>query len=455
MNYAYFLTPILAFPLFLIWRSAIKRSSNILLMIAFQFTAIAFFEILFDCLYVLVLQDSLTDNILSEQYLFDSFLATAIQYNVFIISLLWLFQKRNVSNCAEWLDKNDIKYLFIAVMVGGGLSFYQFYQTNGITLTYGNVSSDGTIESVAGSWGPIGFFVNLGTMYAVVFLCLKREGTHPWTITYAISLFLVLMFGLKILTGARAVFFTLTLYFMSALFLIKKHVIKYIIPLMVVSFLFVMLFSSFSSLRITGAQMNTKDAISLFYKGIADEINSSEVSEMYSRSIRNFAWRCAGARMGAVLFADVEVQGTVGVASVVDNMFSVIPRAFWRSRPFGNSRDGTADGMAGYQVSEILNGRLSVYGHSDSVSTAAVAYWTLGWIGVVMSGLISAFLLWFISTGALTKSVNPALLLFGLTGGGWMIIADVGTWLNNFPRFCLYLFIIVACRRLCTHARWL
>ena len=454
MNSAYFLTPLLILPIVAIWRVARKQSSTILLVIAFQFSVMASFEILLDCSYVLVTQDSLADNILSERYLFDSFFATAVQYNVFAASLVWLFGRRHASDGEEWFAKNDKRFLLVAVTVAGLLGVYQLHEQGGIILSYGNVGSEGSIEGVAGIWGPVAFFFNLGTLYAVVLLCMERERTWMWRIAYLMSLFLVLMFGLKILTGARAAVFTLALYFVSALLVLRRRVLGYAVFMTIPFALFMIVFASFSSHRITGVRLNVNDAAVLLYGGIAGEIKSSGISRMYGRSIRDLAWRCGGSRMGAVLFADVANNGTVGTISVIDSVLSVIPRMVWKDRPFGNSRDGTAGGMAGYQVSAVLDGAYNVYGQSYSVSSASVAYWMLGWSGVVLSGVVSAWLLWFVSTGVLAKNVNPALVLLGLTGGGWMVITDVGTWLNYLPRYCIYLITIVGCVKLCNLVRW-
>src|SRR5205085_1236082 len=113
------------------------------------------------------------------------------------------------------------------------------------------------------------------------------------------------------------------------------------------------------------------------------------------RSLREFAWRCGGARMGALLFKDVHDNGFVGPGAVFANVMSVVPRTIWPSQGYGNSRDGSVSGTPPYRVSIVATG-LDTNNQSDSVSSAAIAYWLLGWFGVILSAAFGAWFTCFI-----------------------------------------------------------
>jgi hypothetical protein len=444
MHKAYFLTPLLILPLVLVWRLAWKSGSPGLLMVAFQFSVMAAFEILVDCSYVLVTQDSLVDNAYSESYLTHSFFASVVQYNVFALVLWWFVSKRReaFTESAEGLNNREVNFVSFIVILAGCLTLYTLY-FQGLTLTYGNAVKGESIEGSAGEWGPIAFLVQLGTIYAVFILIKGFQGKVIWRIAYVCSAFLTVMFTLKLLTGARAAVFTLALYALSAVILLRKNVRRYAIAASLPIGFFLIIFGAFSSERLTGQKASLDEAFDRIFYGVKTQVGGeSSLVAMAGRSAHDFAWRSGGARMGAVLFADVDTQGTVGLRSVLDNLASGIPRSIWNSRPYGNSRDGTAAGLATYQVSVMVTGS-NLNQQSDSVSSASVAYWCLGWFGVVLSGAVSALIIaGVLSSSWLNRGTFPAVLLLAFTLGGWMVLSDLGTWLNLLSRQGVFLLAV-------------
>jgi len=437
INVAYWLTPLLILPVSIIWRLAWKTSHPGLLMIAVQFTLIAAFEVLADCMFTIFTQDNLIDNSYSDTYLFQSFFATALQYNVFAAMLWRLFSKYKFTyDPTEWFGAKEIRFVSLLVIIAGILSIYTVVSEGGLQFTYGNAAPGELLGGEAGAWGTIALFVQLGTIYAVFCMIKGVKGNWCWHIAYCFSIILVSLFALKLLTGARAAIITLILYGLSMAALLRKNLRKYTIVASFASCLFLITFGMFSDVRITGVKRDMKDAFEHLSTGINAQISERNFAEMVSGSLRDFAWRSAGARMGSVLFADVDMRGLVGPQAVINNAFSIVPRTLWPDRPYGNSSDGSASGLATYQVSQILLGRPDTNNQSDSVSGASVAYWTLGWIGVILSGAISALVVWFITSKIWPNQPGFAwLFLVGLILGGWYVITDMGTWLGQISKF--------------------
>lgn len=406
-------------------------------MVAMQFSIIASFEVLVECIYVILFQENLIENSHSDAYLVQSFFATALQYNCFALTLWWLFHKQRwVDPGTEWLGEREKKFASSFVIAAGILSIYTITTEGGVQFTYGNAAVGESLEGEAGSWGPVAVITQLGTIYAVFCLVRGIKGNWWWRIAYILSSLLVGLFALKILTGARAAIFVLVMYFLSVSVLLKRNIRKYVFLGGIAGSIVLSIFSSFSNVRITGVTLDMGDAFELLSSGISAQLSQAKYTETVNRSLRDFAWRSAGARMGAILFADVDQRGLVGMGAVVNNIFSIVPRAIWPERPYGNSVDGTASGLATYQVSQILLGSTDTNNQSDSVSSASVAYWTLGWAGVIVSGAFSAWVFWFVTSRAgRQRYALPWLFLLGLTWGGWYVIADIGTWLNQLSRY--------------------
>lgn len=440
MHEAYWLTPLIAYPVLAVYRLARKTGSRALLMVALQFAIMAAFDILVDCLYVIVSQDSLIDNALSDQYLVHSFAASAIQYNVLAFVLWLMFRGSRVRDTAG-LSQRELRFVSLIVIVPAVFVLYGLIRGDGVQVAYGNAALGETIEGTPGSWGPIAFLVQLGTVYAVYCLMRGFEGSVLWRLAYFSSMLLVAIFAAKLLTGARAAVFTLIMTGLSAAILLRKKTRLLILSSGAVAVAMIGVFGVFSEVRgqrDRSVTMTPTEAAQELVGGIAasDGFDLGGLKD----SIQQFAWRSAGARYGAVLMADVDTRGLVGVRSTVENLFAMVPRALWPERRFGNSRDGTASGMATYQVSQIITETSNRNSQSDSVSSAAVAYWMLGWPGVMASGIASALVVW-AACGPTRSQQNSHLytttefrgvLLLGITLGGWKVIGDVGGWLNHF-----------------------
>lgn len=436
MHFAYWLTPFLIIPVLLVFRLAWKTSHPGLFMVAVQFSCVAAFEVLIDCIYVVFTQDNLIDEPFIDAYLFQSFFASALQYNIFAAMLWGLFSKRRFSTPGTgWFGEREIKFASVFVVTAAILSLYTIVSEGGLQFTYGNVAIGQSLEEDAGAWGPIALFVQLGTLYAVFCLVKGSRGGWLWRIAYLFSIILVGLFALKVMTGARAAVFTLAMYAISVAVLLRKNLRNYLIVAGMAGGIVIGIFGTFSNVRITGITLGIGEAAELLSTGLSSQISEADISQIFRQSVRDFAWRSGGARMGSVLFADVDMRGVVGLQAVINNAFSIIPRTLWTDRPYGNSIDGSASGLATYQVSQILRGSSDTNYQSDSVSGASVAYWTLGWIGVILSGAFSALVVWFITSKVWPKQPGFAwLFLLGLTWGGWYVIADVGTWLGQISR---------------------
>lgn len=436
MHVAYWLTPFLIIPVLVVFRLAWKTSHPGLLMIAVQFSCVTAFEILIDCIYVIFTQDNLIDDSFMDTYLFQNFFASALQYNIFAAILWRIFSKRRFSNSeTEWFGEKEIRFTSGFVVIAAILSLYTIVSEGGLRFTYGNAVVGQSLEGDAGAWGLIALFIQLGTLYAVFCLIKGPQGGWLWRIAYLFSIILVGLFALKIMTGARAAVFTLAMYAMSMGVMLRKNLRNYLIVAGTAGGIVIGIFGTFSNARITGITLDIGKAAELLWTGISAEISEAPISDIIRQSVRDFAWRSGGARMGSVLFADVDMRGLVGPQAVINNAFSIIPRILWPDRPYGNSIDGSASGLATYQVSQILRGTPYTNYQSDSVSGASVAYWTLGWIGVILSGAFSALVVWFITSKVWPKRPGFAwLFLFGLTLGGWYVITDVGTWLGQISK---------------------
>lgn len=439
---AYLLFPALVFPLYLVWKIAFRTQHPGLKMIAMQFSIIAGFDILIDCLYSLCFQDSLIENAFSEKYLMSSFLASVIQYNVFAITLFWVTRKKTQSAFALIYGEKEIKFLRFYIVTAGFFALYYVVvpMLEGLSLvSYGNALMGESLEQEGSSENLSSFFINLGTLFAPLYLVMrnKKNQIKDRLINYT-SYMLIFIFLLKLLTGARAAIFTLLLYFLSAQSLLNKKYINKYTFLIGAAVLFVFInFAAISSARLSGQQLSITDAWINIRSGVLSSGGSS-----LGTSLRGLAWRSAGARMGAVLFHDVDRHGCVGIEAVINNLYSVVPRMLWQGKPNGNSIDGSVSGMATYQVSQIIRGTQNTNNQSDSVSSAAVAYWILGWPGVILSGFFSALVVGYcLRVSKVNRQLMPWLWLLAITLGGWFLVTDLGTWIFNLTRvgFIMYL----------------
>lgn len=445
VHIAYWLTPLLFFPVFLVWRLSLRTSHPGIKMVALQFAIIAGFDILVDCTYSISFQQSLIDNKLSEQYLMESFFASFLQYNIFAATL-WFFcanSKFTLSSSPfSWYGDKERKFVEFVVLTAAVAALYSTISQvieGGFYLSYGNALDNESIETMGSGADILSALINLGTLFSPLYIINNTKNNFSAKLVNLFAYFLITLFLLKMLTGARAALFSMVLFYLSAKFLSNKKIFftRYSLILIVGLMLVVINFAGFSNSRVTGKSMSPIEA----FINLANGFDSNSVP--FQESLESFAWRTSGARMGAVLFSYVDTHGVVGPGAIVNNMYSFIPRILWPNKPNGNSIDGTVGGMATYQVSQILTGSKDTNNQSDSVSSAAVSYWILGWLGVVLSGFFSALVVVYIIK--FTRGNNhslPWIYLLGFTSGGWFIVADIGTWFNQLSRYGLIFLIL-------------
>jgi len=73
----------------------------------------------------------------------------------------------------------------------------------------------------------------------------------------------------------------------------------------------------------------------------------------------------------------------------VGSLVGVVPRYLWADKPLPLSGDGTVQGIPGYLVMAFRDRPWN----NASVTASGVAYWQFGWIGVVVTSAVSAFVI--------------------------------------------------------------
>jgi len=429
-------------------------------MVCFQFIIMACFEVLFDAAYVFATgEDLVVDGYAgSAFYLTDSFLSSVVQYNVYVL-VFWFFLRSGRYRIIEGdgrVEWQDRRFLEAIVLLAGVFSVGALVSAGGLSFTYGNAVAGETLEGEAGIWGVTAFLTGLGTACSVYVLVAGYRGDLIWRATYATAVFLTGQLALKVLTGARAGVFTLMLLVLSAAIIQRKMLRRYVIPVGLLAGAALVVFGTFSAVRITGITLSASEASQLLLGGIRQQVDQVNGVELFKRSLREFAWRSGGARMGTMLFKDVDQNGVVGMGAVMANITTVVPRSVWPGRGFGNSRDGSAAGIATYRVAVVGTGSTETNNQSDSVSSASTSYWLLGWPGVVLSAVFGAWFTCYVLSRPWLRSDGgsfPALFFLCLTSGGWILL-DIGSWFAAISRLGLFMIVLGVLTGVVT-PRWL
>lgn len=136
-----------------------------------------------------------------------------------------------------------------------------------------------------------------------------------------------------------------------------------------------------------------------------------------------------------------------GLTPFTGAFLTVIPRTLWPSKPLALSRDGTIFG----QPSFLCMAYRGEPWNSSTVSTSGVAYWQFGWIGVILTGLITGMSTRFLGVLAFRKGAIGAFLFLAYCGVARFriplaldefIVAISQVWVPIFGLYLLYRFAL-------------
>ena len=263
---------------------------------------------------------------------------------------------------------------------------------------------------------PASFF--LPTMIFLIFYVESRR-----TRAVLVSLALI-YFGLSILTGTRAsIIFPLFVIAFWAYFngvRIKK-----------IAFL---CFTALVFISVIGGDIQDYRAQTI---GVSNKqhvaetiINSLDVEFTFSRFKRNiegFIYRIDVVQIGG-LFAEYVVEtGNIGLALYKGIIFQPIPRYFYPNKPLVNSIDGTPFGNPAFIAGNLRSGH---WHNSSSLSVSSICYWEFGWIGVVISGLLSGALIRYLSVRLIKSGIIGQILFLHLCFTTYNLLTKPSSILN-------------------------
>lgn len=131
--------------------------------------------------------------------------------------------------------------------------------------------------------------------------------------------------------------------------------------------------------------------------------------------LHELAERTQASRNSCVLFQLHDDGVGAGVKPLLGAIVTVIPRIFWKDKPFGGSSDQSNYGLAVYVVRRVGYGS-PIYNMGPYLASAH-AYWEGGWIWVLFAGLLTGIIWKFIfrwyQTGNGSVSIIVALVYCG------------------------------------------
>jgi hypothetical protein len=301
------------------------------------------------------------------------------------MSKSWRKKENNVSCGSFIIPKTEYHLLGFLTILGGFLFASQVFMLG--------TGIENRMVAKFYDWST-GAFFSITPLIASAILITKKQSFRKYpllSIFALICLISVVLIGL--LMGLRgrimwvASFIAIAGYFNSRKKYLFTSVLLLVVFLPLFSFLGTQQFRSMvaETLYVSGGR--TLDLIKLFFeqrKAIVGE-NNQNVTFLDS-----FAQRAQGPRNSVVLYKLYEEGSGADLSIYSGSVFFPVPRFFWPEKPIPGSWDGNSENSAVYIVVNI--------GHNlpymGSLLASAHAYWEGGWFAVILYGLLTG-LLWF------------------------------------------------------------
>ena len=183
-----------------------------------------------------------------------------------------------------------------------------------------------------------------------------------------------------------------------------------------------------------------------------EAVKTGEIKDPESESfVAALARRAQGPRNSIILHELYDTGQSAGFKPLFSAFFVPIPRVFWPTKRPPGSTDETSYGAAIYLAVRLTYGA-PIYAMGPILSSAH-AYWEWGWLGVVLSGVITG-LFWNVLLTLCERSARPLHLIVVLSFSAALLIDGFLTalmplyaivtifWSAVFPTLLLYLTIL-------------